>query len=66
MKLKKGYAKFTDYNTNMVHIYPVEGRRHFYDNCWCKPTVDKKNGIIHHNEDVGQNNSYQCGEGEGK
>ena len=60
MKLKEGYTSFTDTKTNDLHIYPIKGRKHLFDNCWCKPVYDKKNGVVHHNEDQSINNNYKC------
>jgi len=49
IKLKDGYKSFFDENKKMLHIYPVEKRSHFFDNCWCSPVIDNKKNTISHN-----------------
>lgn len=48
MKIKEGYEKVTDPITGTIHLYPKEGRKHYFDKCWCKPRKNKKLGIISH------------------
>ena len=58
-KIKKGYAKYFDHDKNMTHLYPEDGRKHLLDNCWCKPVVDKRTMITHHNKS--KKNNARCG-----
>ncbi len=57
MKLKDGYTMQYDNLKGYTHIYPTKGRKHTFDNCWCKPTISKN--TIHHNEDPCPNNSIE-------
>jgi len=48
MKLKEGYKSKYDNEGLMLHIYPENGRKHLFDNCWCNPVINKKTDITHH------------------
>ena len=48
LKLKKNYKRKYDKHKKIYHIYPTNGRAHYFDKCWCSPIKDK-NGDLHHN-----------------
>lgn len=50
LKLKEGWYKRMDDHKNILHIFPIEGRKHNFDKCWCFPFLNEDTMIIHHNK----------------
>ena len=48
MKLKKGFDKHFDEQLKIWHIMPINGRKHYLDNCWCNPIENKVNSTFAH------------------
>ena len=60
MKLKSGYKKTYDKENMMLHVYPEDGRDHYYEKCWCCPVIDDKKHITHHNYSKANPEVEQC------
>ena len=58
MEIKEGYEKKVDPLTGVVHLYPKDGRKHYFDKCWCNPIRNRKTGMIAHHEV--KENYFQC------